>query len=287
MYLFFNRLHWATFFLATALLLLSFVPKVDSFDSFLAAYPSWKQVVDWFASNLKLLTVVSGGICALAKVIAQQIGPGWMWESIHGVLNQLRDEFLEDEFVNDPEHYHRVTLFQYVSWTTVWFLFTPKMWLKAWRWQTYKNWPRIYGPWSGWLVVVCRSGHFGKNTSDLFLACDHHFAGSNEGIAGKAFRDNKPVDFKFEHDINAPSPSQEHIEEYAKKANVSTKWVANRFEKNKQVSLMMYGVPIEVNNKPWGVIVIDSRNANGQITDATILSFGVSFIGKLLKGAGS
>ena len=156
------------------------------------------------------------------------------------VLDQFRDGVFED--VRGDHAHHRVTLFQHRR-----CLLGFSMW-----------------PCSGWLVPVARSGHTSQKTKTRFRAPDD--PQKTEGIAGRAWASiNKTAFAANLPDLESVS-SREAIAEWANLTNVSEKWVRKRNTHAR--SLMGFRVE-KPNGKPWGVLVIDSRNPSLDKTRAT------------------
>ena len=87
---------------------------------------------------------------------------------IRRAVNRALDQFRKVAFpnvpVNVPQDHNRVTIFRY----------RPYLW-------SFRKWP-----WSGWLIMLERSGHLTKHGSTVFRSPDD--PGQCEGVAGQAWR---------------------------------------------------------------------------------------------------
>jgi len=234
----FRVLEWGFLFAATifgTLLLLD--PK---------EWPMLDRAIVWMQTRqawVPLATLLTGA----AKLGADKIGPRWIHEQLQAIVDSLRDaSFTQRARSNSPVHHHRVTVFR---------------WCYCWRlccWGRKINGKRRW-PWTGWLVPIARSGHTTKSTNTVFVAPDD--ADNAEGIAGQTWSQNQVV-----HSGPLPLPADasdtQAIAAYAQGGYVSPQWVRNKLEKALPLPRNLYGTPLEVHGKPWGVVVIDSRNEN-------------------------
>jgi transcriptional regulator with GAF, ATPase, and Fis domain len=96
--------------------------------------------------------------------------------------------------------------------------------------------------------------HTTQKTNTIFLAPDD--AENAEGVAGQAWSSDQVIIVKNLPVINRDS-TDEKVREYAKRTFTSEAWVRKRFGR-RQRSRAICGIPVEVNNERWGVIVLDS-----------------------------
>jgi GAF domain-containing protein len=170
---------------------------------------------------------------ALLGWLKNRVGAPWYWETVHAFLDCARDQFFADR-LDDPEPDHRVTLFRRKR-----FCFTREGW-----------W------WKGWIWAVERSGNTKRSSSVVFRATDDF--NKNNGVAGVVWGTKRPLPVSDLPDLEVDE-TPETIAEYAKKTWVSPEWIAR--EKPRSRSLL--GIPVEVRNEPWGVLVLDSRAPDG------------------------
>jgi hypothetical protein len=112
-------------------------------------------------------------------------------------------------------------------------------------------------PWSGWFVPVIRSGHTDQRSRTRFWA-SREFPESVEGIPGLVLARNRVMVLNRLPNLH-DSPSENDFDEYAKLTSVSKEWLKQRIENDRRCARSFCGIPVEVENKFWGVIVIDSE----------------------------
>jgi hypothetical protein len=176
---------------------------------------------------------------AVADVITGRLKSPQTWDALHGSLDNLRDYFFRG--IEGPLHHHRVTLFEWKVW--------------SWNWRVWsirkKRWP-----WSGWLVPIVRSGHTTQRSGTRFFA-SRTSSEPAEGFAGLVWARNQTLVLNGLPDLHS-SPSEDDFERYARAAFATKKWLKQRLRENKRCARSFCGMPVEVNNRIWGVIVIDS-----------------------------
>lgn len=177
----------------------------------------------WFA--IPLLTIGLG----IAQIARNQIGPPWVWEHLHLLLDSFQELVFGDE--GGDLHHHRATLFKRVRFGRGW-----RLW-----------------DWSGWLVPVERSGHATRKSKSVFRAPDN--ADEAQGVAGSAWAGKQTVYVEGLPDVSGAT-LPEVLERYASATRISAKWLA----KHKPCSRSFCGIPFDVKGKRWGVVVLDSRN---------------------------
>ena len=220
----------------------------------------WQLVSDFLISlqqyawvTIPLLAVT----LALMQVARSMIGPPWIWDTVHHLLDSFQEYVFEGE--SGPLHHHRVTLFKYAR---------VRLWLCRW-------------PWSGWLVPVERSGHTTRRSRTTFLAPDD--ADQAEGIAGQTWTQNRVVVVNRLPDINE-NPPCDVLVEYARQTWIAEAWLQK--QRQRQHARSFCGIPVEVKGKLWGVIVLDSRSP--EVIDENAIQFYSlmgRYLGKLLERA--
>ena len=202
-------------------------------------------------------------VVAVAQEAKRRIGAPWEWETVQTILNYYRDSVFR-RLKGDPHHYHRVTLFKYVSW----------------RWPIFhKRWPGI-----GWLVPVSRSGYTTQRTKALYRAPDN--ADKAEGIAGLAWSTGETRIVSNLPDITGTTVVESSYRKYANLTRLDIERV--RVERPKSRSLC--GFPIRAKTDVWGVVVLDSRAPDG-LTSTEYASHRdeqrmlAQFLGKILERA--
>ena len=112
--------------------------------------------------------------------------------------------------------------------------------------------------------------------------------GRPEGIAGQTWAAKGTI-----YKADLPSLEGRHTKEdiafYAKETLVSSAFIKNRMSNNLTMARSYCGIPVEVKNRLWGVIVLDSMSPSGikKPIRQTALTYTViaKFAGKLLEGA--
>lgn len=122
-------------------------------------------------------------------------------------------------------------------------------------WRTLPWWMDRH-PWSGWLVPVVRSGHATQSVRSRFLAPDK--AAKCEGIAGITWRQRATQTVTGLPALSNTSPPSD-LEAYCRKTNTLMYWLQARLKAGEVPPCALRGIPIEVDNKLWGVIVLDSK----------------------------
>lgn len=184
----------------------------------------WLQLHIWWLGPALLAT---GALVAWSRRL---IGDPARWKIVHDVLDHYQDSIFGEG--NDELSEHRVTLFKHLP-----FHFVARRW-----------------PGSGWLVPVERSGTLTQRSSTCFKAPDD--PSLLEGVAGAAWNRRKPLDVQELPDISGACTDAER-DEYLKRTRTPP-WMA---KKRNLAARSYYAMHLEVAGKPWGVIVIDSRNA--------------------------
>lgn len=214
---------------------------------------------------IPLLTIVVGTVSFLKK----RLGNANNWNTITYLLEKYKKAIFENnqdnkDIANDPEHHHRITLYKFARW----------------------RWGICLYPWQGWMIPVARTGH----TTHSFRIPRFRVFPSDpdkaEGVAGQTYVRRRTVPVENLPEINEQS-SDIDIENYAVKGFVNKQWIEKRKKKNNCFIRSMIGIPVEVKNKTWGVMVIDSRRPEG-ISNESVLATAqfttmAEVLGKLLE----
>jgi len=193
---------------------------------------------------------MSGGLGLLKKLL----GPPWLWNTVHSYLDSFREEAF-NVGLDDAQHHHRVTLFRY----------------KPWYWH-FRRWP-----WSGWLVPVERSGHTTQASISVYRAPDD--ADKAEGVAGMTWARRRIVNVSNLPDLSE-DPSRDDMQRYAKATGMNLEVV----KKKRPKARSFCGIPVEIKGEVWGVLVLDSRSADGINTNSQILYRPLGkFLAKILE----
>jgi hypothetical protein len=153
-----------------------------------------------------------------------------MWSLVEATVSDFRDQVFSQ--AQGSRHHHRVTLFKKVRHVA-----------------RYRAWIM---PKAGWLKVVARS-HVSSMSRTVFRAPSD--PAKAEGIAGLCWAENKPIFVEQLPQLGASSTEIE-IRRYAEDSACPVEYIA----KTRPLSRSLFGVPIMVKGKIWGVLVIDSRH---------------------------
>lgn len=207
------------------------------------------QATAWLAIPVSMLSI------PLLEGARATIGSPKTWRVVRDVLDQFRSALFSDA-AEDHQHEHRVTLFRWVRWH-----------------NCFRKWP-----WLGWLVPVERSGHTTQKTNIAFLAPDD--ADRVEGVAGMTWSRRQVVIVKDLPDL-ASDKSDAAIENYAKNSWMPPATVRARLPRSRS----LVGIPVEVRNEVWGVIVVDSRRTEIKQKEVKKnYKLVARFLGKTLEG---
>lgn len=211
-----------------------------------------KPVIREVHEHATLLIVAFMLTILIAQFIKERTGNPWAWRITEDLIDELRRHCISDAYQDEPVHHHRVTLFRFQHFK-LWPVFGRKgMICGSWRF-----------PWTGWLVPISRSGHTTQRTKAVFLVPDD--ADAAEGVAGQTWICKSTLTTQ-----ELPEPSLDDtgsISSYAQGSWVSVEFVRNQIANGKLLPRCMTGIPVEKDNKAWGVIVIDSV-ANDGVRDS-------------------
>jgi hypothetical protein len=243
-----------------------------------------KGVVSFFQGFAWVLPICAVYL-AVASLAARYLKPPHTWVAIQDFLDNLWEYFFTDIVDRgEPGHHHRVTLFKWTKWT-----WNPLRWhitWSHWRWP-WSGWWRC--PRSGWFVPVARSGHTTLRSSTRFWA-NPNKPTLMEGIPGLVWERARPrtkyaliIRRLPQLDANA---TEVDLTTYANATRVQKEWLEKRIRDNKPIARSFCGIPVEVKNKLWGVIVLDSQKEELPNSEELIEVYGLSgrLLGNLLQG---
>lgn len=124
-----------------------------------------------------------------------------------------------------------------------------------------------------------RSGFMTQRASVAFKA---HQDGVYEGVAGCAHCANITIQRENLPDVSPQAnPNDEDYKKYAEDTFVDEQWL----RKERSTARSLYGIPVRVNGKPWGAIVVDSRQPSIPKSKDVIKSYSLvaSVLGELIK----
>ncbi|MBV8214043.1 MAG: hypothetical protein JOZ08_12585 [Verrucomicrobia bacterium] len=203
------------------------------------------QGVAWWC--IPTLALAAG----VTQFFQKRINQASTWGSIRFLLNEFHKLIFGKpsgaiKSPTDTTHHKRVTLFQYKKRIT----FRDD--------GPTRHWYFLGFDWSGWLIPVQRSGHTTRRTSTAFWAPDA--ADKVQGIAGVTWANNQRSVREDLPDISQNS-STEDLKKYADDSWLTVEWLEKKLvRKGSGWPRALYGIPVEVEGKLWGVIVLDSRD---------------------------
>ncbi len=222
--------------------------------------PSDPKEQKWYIVGAVACAVLSF-ICLILMEFLNHFGSPWR-RSVLRILEQLGAELWQSnpDKLEGGEHEHRVTLFQLQK-----------------RWFALRWWSRFFGGhnWTHRLVPRARAPRSGRRPRRVFRVNDQD-GDHCEGIAGLAFcRGQKSLIQRNLPDLHPRNGqpgemmpvSDEAYKEYAKRTNDSIAIVKSE----KYSARVIGGVAVYVNGERWGVLLIDSRDAD-PVQDAVFTS---------------
>jgi hypothetical protein len=227
-------------------------------EKFTGVAATFKPLVIWMQESTFWVAPVAVILVGILGWARKRLGTPWVWEHVKFLLDKFQQHIFPVPPTPGELHHHRVTLFKYVKCRAC-----------------FARWP-----WSGWLVSIERSGHSTRRRWICFAAPDD--ADRSTGVAGRTWAKNGMVSVEGLPDLSN-NPSQGDTRGYAEASFVDPTWVAQRV----CLARSIYGLPIEVRHKLWGVLVIDSRLPVIARKDEipTIFSLFGGYLGKLLEKA--
>lgn len=179
-----------------------------------------------------LLIPAALSIAGLSYALRKKIGDPAVIQVVHELLTAYRNKVVSERGTG-LEHHHRVTLFRHKEWAFV-----------ARRW-----------PWQGWLIPEIRSGETTRNPSCRFRASSED-PDRAEGVAGLAWVSDRDIEINDLPDVSFPNATNEAVATYARNTGVTPELI----RKMRPHARCFYAFRVHLNNKLWGVIVIDSKN---------------------------
>lgn len=179
--------------------------------------------------SIPVLLIVGG----IVTVTRHSIGSRRSWRLVQYVLDEKR-VILFNHLDKEPFHHHRVTLYKFVRFR-----------------------PRAPFNWSGWLVPVARCGHVTRTRIPVFRAPLNN-PSKAEGVAGYAWACEQPIEVYGPPDVNRPNATGTDFSRYCEATHTTVEWLKKRLASGKKAPTALLGIPIEVDGKIWGVLMIDS-----------------------------
>lgn len=210
---------------------------------------------------------IVAGILFIAGIAFTKMMEPWRVKNLKFILDTYQEKVF-DKREGESEDENRVTLFKYKK--RCWLCFLER-----------KGLPLPFRK-HGYLVPFMRSGCQSQLSSAVFLVPNS--SRHTEGIAGRAYSTNRQVSIDNLANINS-STSVRNLKKYAEDSFMGENMVRRYANENKTLPRSITAIPIEVNNKRWGVLVLDSVHPTGISSDAiSNYTVTLALIGRLLEG---
>lgn len=227
-----------------------------------ALWPVFKGLIVPAQSNAFWIIPTFTLLTGTAKLAKDQIKEPWFWDTLHSVLERIRESVFSDAPETEVSALNeKVILFQFRE--------------RRWRFFVY--------PSKDWLCGIERSGHMRRRRRRWLRVPDH--GRSAEGVAGQAWTKNQMVIVTDLPPINGDS-GEDVYGTYSKLTSMSLKWLrAQRYGSENLAPRALCAFPVEVAGNPWGVLLIvssypslpDPARIRAALTHSTF------FLEKLLK----
>lgn len=211
---------------AVSLLLKADLSGLPTAFKWIADVVAWTKGAAWFLVPSALF------LAWAAFLFRKWLGDPAVIQVVHDLLTDYRNKVISDR-ASGFEHHHRVTLFRHKEWA----------------------WVRRCWPWNGWLIPVIRSGQTTRNPSCRFRASSDDPERA-EGVAGLAWVSDKDIEITQLPDVSFPNATDEAVAKYAANTGLD----AATIRKMRPHARSFYATRVHVQNKLWGVMVIDSKN---------------------------
>ncbi|WP_392551600.1 GAF domain-containing protein [Orbus wheelerorum] len=225
--------------------MLSVFGVINSFDvssEWLKDHPFFlkfiRLVIEYSIPSYLLLIV----IWVLSKILSCFFS-NKKWSLIKSILDYTQKSFFS--YLDEPEDYHRVTLFQL------------KKSYKCSPWFENDNFLKRLCNRDKYLIPILRSGELSQKTNVKFKVCDS--SDKSEGIAGRALASRKTISVSNLPCIGEKTTIND-IKKYAKDTFSDKNMIEYYRKAKKTMPRSIVAIPIEVKGNLWGVLVFDSRS---------------------------
>ena len=220
---------WLTRVQVLAALAMSIVTVASRYNAPAGTTGLWHDLIECIQNKAIFIVVFANAALWISYSLKKYFGYPLAWDTVKVLLEEFRDDVFEGA-TNLTANHDRVTLFMKKDW--------------RWRWGIW--------PMRDWLCAVERTGHMTRSRRKWFRACDN---GVNfEGVAGATWCTGQTI---LKESLTIPT-DHSGVESYARDTFVSTDYVRRQMKKGAPLARSLCGLIVEVDNKPWGVIVIDS-----------------------------
>lgn len=225
---------WLTIGQIVAAAALSVTSVAMKFEITAGAEGVWNDLIAVLQQYAIQIIILANIVLWVAHVLKRHFGNPWAWDTVKVLLEEFRVCVFFEQ-ANLDVHLDRVTLFKKVD--------------KRWRWGCF--------PFYDWLCTMERTGHMNRRKRKWFRAKDD--GRTVDGVAGATWRSGQTT-LKGGLPLLNKYSNSNLIESYAKETFVDSNYVRNRLNKGAALPRSLCGIIVEVENKPWGVIVIESQH---------------------------
>lgn len=266
-------LYYSQFPIGTAAAVLAVLATKD--PSQYKQWPSLQSSIT-LGKQYAALSLVFAVYVGAANYACKKIGPPWAWQAIKCIIDRFQKQVIKGS--TRPKYdEHRVTLFKCVRWN-----FRVRDW-KSLSDRSGLDKHAIKALWRlRWFKPISRSGHTTLRLTTRFPLYEEATVG--EGVIGEVWRTEgvkRVEDLPEIPSSNGADPNQAYAT-YSKEVNCGEKWLKS--QNNRTMARSYCGIPIEVNGKPWGVIIIDSREPKLKISNEQI-ELAALALGKFIEKA--
>lgn len=265
------------------------IPVLTTLFGVIATYPvsadfkSQHQIINFFYSavheNLLFIFLVLF-VAYLLSLWMRSYGDPWVLDKLQFVLDKYQNMAFVKNGAPAPTDYHRVTLFKYEK-----NMLFPRHWSAVGTWWPFGGGKHPFR--SNYLRPILRSGRLSKKTNAIFHVSDS--GDESEGVAGYAWVTEQAIVATGLPSIGN-SPLKRDLQAYAEstmseEAMIEAILAYKRSSRRSQpLPRAIVAIPVERNNRNWGVIVLDSRDPEGIAPNAVDnYRITIALIGLLLE----
>jgi hypothetical protein len=194
----------------------------------------WFDSIAFVQQESIYIIIFANVVLWIAWALKNYFGNPWAWDTVKVLLEEFRCYVFLGQ-TNLDAHLDRVTLFKKMD----------------------KRWRCCCIPSFDWLCTVERTGHMNRRKRKWFRAKDD--GQIFDGVAGATWRSGQTTLKEGLPLLNKRS-NFVVIESYSKETFVNSNYVRKQLNKGASLPRSLCGIIVEVDNKPWGVIVIDSQH---------------------------
>jgi hypothetical protein len=249
---------WLTIGQVIAAAALSFASVATRLEIPAGSNGPWYEFLGNFLKYAIYVVAISNVVLWVAFAVKKYFGTPFVWETVKVLLEEFRAEVFQSK-TDLSALSDRVTLF--------------KKYDRRWR---YFIWPS-----HDWLCAVERTGHMTRRRR-IWFRC-HDDGQQRNGVAGATWCEGRTI-LKDGLPLLTPAAPEKEVELYAQQTFVDVKRIKQQQKQGHPLARLICGIMVEVNSKPWGVIVIDSSTER-LIKQEEIESFyrkNANILGKLL-----